>query len=283
MLNVKAHINTDFDYQLNKIENLIKKIPKDGFDGEYIFNYSLLDYLLSKPRHLRTPKILKTLSNETDNTISFIDGYLKRKKHNGKFIKLLAKHWTGIWNYLRTKSSFTDEHIELYFDLLIEHAEVADIKKIAEQSDLSSFIENNPYFLSSFKKDEKLKQIIEELNIFFKNLNTKDVSEDLLEFVYRGRFYEINPEMIKVWLVSRGNYDEKEFVEKNYSLLNDQLDTLEKLVEYIDENMSTYLNNVWFKLDSIKQEDPGYFYYIINSTSNIDLVVKWNTDGLKEN
>src|SRR5690606_3365460 len=43
--NVKSGINTSFTYELNKIENLIKKIPRKYFYRDVVFNYSLMDFL----------------------------------------------------------------------------------------------------------------------------------------------------------------------------------------------------------------------------------------------
>ncbi len=39
-------MNTEFDFKLNKPENLIKKINEKDFEKETILNYNLVDYLV---------------------------------------------------------------------------------------------------------------------------------------------------------------------------------------------------------------------------------------------
>jgi len=267
LLNVKAHIRTDFDFGLSKIDKLITKIPPVEFEQHYILNYSLLDYLLSTNGNSgQRLKIMTTLSNETEtSSVTFINGFIDKSEHVPKFIKSLAKVWPGMWKYISTKSNFTSARIEEYFRLIIEHAEIADINAIAEQSDFADHITEYEDFLIVSENQDKLKKIISTLNIKFKNLRFENAPSSLLDFVYEGKFYKANSYMLQSWMELKGVYEEDTFNTQNYSSFNNQHKELKVLIDYVDENLDQYMNEIWMPLPSDQNEEAGYLSFLLNS------------------
>ncbi|WP_461791383.1 YobI family P-loop NTPase [Pedobacter sp.] len=264
ILNVKAHKRVDFDFQLNEIDQVIKKIPDFEFESNYILNYSLVDHVLTKARHAQTrTKIMTLLSDESEIALSFMDGYKSYTKHGGLFIKTLAKEWSNIWDFLRGKSLFKDD----YFKLIIENAELEDLKRIANKSPLVEDIREHDSFLSISKNEEKLKKIIETFKIKFTSLALEDVPKTLVDFVFENNYYQINESNIQTWLKAKGNFVEEEFYQQNYSSFNRQGKTLRPLIDYVDTNLSHYLSTVWLNLGSAQSEDPEYLSFIINSSN----------------
>lgn len=257
LINVKSQTATDFNHKLRKISRLIPKINENEFDKEYILNYSLIDEILasSSYQNIRS-KILLKLKDESDVSIKFIEGYLDSGQNIPPFIWHITKVWTNIWTFLETKSNFSSERKLRYFKLIIENADVTDIRRLYESEYFKSYLLQQRNFLSIIPQIERLKKVIETLNIKFTDLDVSETPKDFLQYVLNGKYYTINIQMIKVMLSLSKNFNETDFDTKNYSaLLNSGADIL---MEYIHENINDYVKNVYLKLsDNIQDEEEA--------------------------
>lgn len=265
ILSVKGHKKTDYDFPLNSIDKIIKKIPDFEFENNYVLNYSLVDFLFSEEKSKQhREKIIKLLTNESEIAINFIDGYLDNTGNEGIFIKALAKEWSGIWRYIVDRASFTNERKNHYLNLIIEHVEVTNLQKIAKHSKLVKYLEQKANFLSCIKNEEKLKKIIETFKLKFEEPDLYNAPVSLIDFVFENDHYQINTNTLEAWMKYKGVYIEQEYVEQNYSAIKRNKKKLGELVKYVDDNLTDYLKNVWLKLEGDKQEDPEYFWYVID-------------------
>lgn len=220
LLNVRAHIKTEFDYPLQKINELIGKLTDMEFEQEYVLNYSLMDYLFRIGYSEQRSKIFSTLGKESESSIAFIDGYLQQNSVNEKsFIAQLLKAWPGIWNYLAIKSVFTQERVEYYFNLIIAHGDVKDIKVIARASDFNHYMVTKEDFLASIPDVSKLKEIIKELQVKFSAVDLKDAPIEMANFVIEGDYYQLNKTMAERVLRFRDSFAKKEYNIKNYTYI----------------------------------------------------------------
>lgn len=268
LINVKTQKISEFDYPLQKKENLLKRIDKFEFEKHYILNYDLLDLLITSSNYSgKKGKYFGLLASETESVIKFIDGYIDYTANIRKFIKYLCKEWLSIWDFIVTQSLYTEEKVEKYFRLIIEHAEVNDIKKIF--SDFTEYISNNENFLLIIQDTQKLEKIIKELNIKFKILNETSPKE-LLDYVYDNNYYAINRRTISFFLDKKVTssypdifYTESYFEIKNYSTI--KLSKLDKLINYVDDNINEYVTNVYLSIDTNTEEESEYYIQLLNN------------------
>lgn len=267
LMSLRSGEYTDFDFPLENIENLILKIRENEFEQPYILNYSLFDHIFSK-RGANTDrsKIIKSLSDESEKSIEFIDGFISSGKHLETFLPLLAKQWPRIWDYIGSRSFFAEERIQTYFKLFIEYLDLEDLKLLEKESDLASYIEDSEHFLTIIKNEKKLKKIIETFNIKFENLALENAPSKLVDFVFEKLHYQLNYTMVRRWIQLKGEYSKKEFETQNYTHINEQADNLISLIHYIDDNLALYLENIWFVQDGPITEDPSYLQFIINQS-----------------
>jgi hypothetical protein len=267
-MNIKTQNVNEFDFPLQKKENLLKKINKFDFDKPYVLNYDLLDFIIESSNYSDTKnKYFIQLSSETDTSIKFIDGFIERTGNIEKFIKYLCKEWFSIWDFISNESLYTKEKLNKYFKLIIEHAEVNDIKKIFANS--IKQISNNKDFLSVIKDENKLKQIIKELDIKFSILD-KSSPQELLDYVYVNNYYSINIEIVKFFFdkIDANTYkdifeDGNDFETKNYSAI--KLSKLDNLINYIDDNINKYVTSVYLNIDENTNEDIKYYIQLLNN------------------
>lgn len=267
LLNVKAHIKTEFDFQLEKIETLIPKIPVAEYGYDFVLNYSLLDYLLANDKGKNLKKsLLSTLSNEKEGSFKFVDGYLEKGTQVPAFIHQLVKHWPGIWKYVDTKSILTEDEKKEYFRLIITHADEEDIKKIAAKSKLANYISEYEEFLTIIPDEQKLRNIINNLEIKFSNQNLEAASNALVHFLHNGSHYVLSQSMIaKIIVAVEGSYDDEDFLEQNYTAINRS--GCKALIKYVDANLNSYVENVMLKLPNNKREDEEFLAFLLNDES----------------
>lgn len=264
LINVKSQLATEFDYKLDKIDKLIQKINPLEFEKEYILNYDLLDFLLTNSNYISiSDKMFNKLKDESETSIRFIDGFVDISKNIKSFIAKLIKNWPGIWQFLQTKSHFTEERKDTYFKLIIEYGEVDIISKMYENPFFKKSILGKKDFLNVISTLEKLKQIVESLKIKFTDLDITETPKELIEVIYQNNFYEINIAMIKLLLKSRNKFNEIDFDTKNYfSIKNSECD---KLDNYINSDINTYAENVYLRIDTNINEAEESLIELLNN------------------
>jgi hypothetical protein len=275
LINIKTQQSTEFNYQLHKVEKLIKKIHLFEFEKKYILNYSLLDFLLSNNKQkLKRNRIFEQLKNETDLSVKFIDGFIDYTTNIEKFMLSLCEHWIHIWDFIERKSNFTEKKKDKYFKLIIEYANVKDIKN-SEKYCLSRII-NDKSFLTITKNTDKLKEIIKVMNIKFTDLDESS-PDILLDFIYDGNYYCINPQMLKLILKHKKAYNQVDFETKNYSAI--KLSKLPNLIEYIDNDIDDY---IVFAYQEIKSNTNEPLEFLIKLLNNDDLSIKHKITIVKQ-
>jgi hypothetical protein len=261
LISVKTQNENDFDFPLYQKENLIKRISEFEFEKKYILNYDLIDFLINSSKYsTKQKKVFSQLSNESEISIRFIDEFIDYESNIEIFINILCKNWINIWNYISTKSNFTEDKIQKYFKLIIEHADVRDIKKIFNDSKGS--ISDNKNFLVLIDDHNKLEQIINELGIKFNVLNESSPKE-LLDYIYENNFYALSVYNIKFILRCKNKLNVNDFNNKNYTLIKKS--RLENLIRYVDENIEKYIENVYLKIESNTKETEEFYIEILNN------------------
>jgi hypothetical protein len=267
LINVKTLNKNEFDYPLQKKENLIKKISEFEFEKEYILNYDLLDFLIKSTEYPHKRKrFLEQLGNESNNVISFIDGFIDYTENIGIFINSVCKNWINIWSFIENNSDFTKEKVDKYFKLIIEYADVSNIKIIFAKS--KDIISDNEGFLTIIKDDAKLKKIINQLNIKFNNLN-ESPSNDLLDYIYNNDYYVLNIFNIRFILKLNDLLNVNDFNTKNYDTIKKS--KLTNLINYIDSNINEYIEDIYLNIETNKDEIEEYYIELLN---NEDILVK---------
>lgn len=261
LINVKKEEFTQYNYNIIKKNELLKKIDQFAFDKPYVFNHGLVDFLLkSNSNENKKEILLNQLSNESIDSINFIDEYLDNCTVVELFIKELCHHWTNIWQYIRYKSQYTDERIDKYFRLIIQQADIEDIAKIFEKE--YDYLINYSDFLniSSIKKG-KLEQIIERLNLKFVAIDI-DSPKLLLEYIFKNDYYDINVEMFRTLMSFNKEFEADEFETSNYGYILSK--GYDYQIKYIESNIDEYVEFVYLKLENNTKEKLENYKQLLN-------------------
>jgi hypothetical protein len=302
--NVKSGINESFDYELTNIENLIDNhIDIKYFSRETILNFNLLNYLSENysKYYKKYDAIIKLLSNGKEKSIEFIDQYINLSRpvpkqsliqtfgkeilsNNSResthkvnkirisiFIKLLFKEWKEFWNYIYSKSDYDEEKKNYYLSLIIHFATLDDIISSKNNNLLTIAINEKPYFLSILKSSkknnisDKVTELIEKLDIKFEKLDDpEEETKELFKYVYNHDHYQINKENIHQMIRLYGKREvESNFELSNYTTILES--NCESLIQYINSNINTYVEDVYLKLEQNKSDNEDTLLGLLNN------------------
>ena len=282
-LSIRNQSILEFDYPLNKIENLIEKINLVDFGTEYVLNYDLVDFILKRPIYYETQieSIFDKLKDESNISVHFINGFIDETENFGEFIKILCNHWTNIWNNTTSNDIITDENKVDLFESIITYAEISAIKSISRQSTFKQSIIGNSHFFFNCTDDyDKLKTLIKELDVIFTTINFDDTPDELLRFIYENNYYQINKEMVSSLIKKFGTFNQVTFDNSNYASINES--DCKYLIEYINQNINKYIESIYLKIDSNINETENSFINLLNdiaitTTNKIAIIKKVNT------
>lgn len=263
LINVKVQKASEFDYKLTKIERLIDKISLFDFEKEFVLNYDLVEFLQQKQNDFEKKKrLFKQLSNQSPRSISFIDGFIDITTDTKVFIQTICEYWKNIWTYIETDSFFDDSKRDKYFIQIIKYAKVEDIKLIfSSQQDL---LNKRPDFLQIIEDENKLKKIIEKLELKFENING-DSPSTIIDFVFKGNYYVLNREMIEMLLKHYKKYDSGIFATANFTSV--MTSSLASMIDYISDNLELYINSVYLKMETNTDEPLENYLKLLNNES----------------
>ncbi len=265
---VKEKKDLPFDYQLEKIGELLKRFQLRDFSTVNILNNNLVDHLLYDRDHPdKLDQLILVIANNNPKSVSFIQQYLRIGKQPGKFIELLGNKWDKLWAWVKVEANLPPDQQLQYLRLILENCNINDMKILDQKHLLSDEIELMADFInwaSETIDNDRIIRIIEELNLYFKNLDDIDPKGNIFDFIYRYNHFDINSHMISFILrLKSKNVLSEQLNKANLSTILKA--DLPELVSYINNNLSYYIEHVFMKLPENTQEDEAAVLLLINN------------------
>ena len=245
ILAVKNMEKLSYNYNLTKVGMVIQRLQPYEFEQKSIFNFILLEYLLSEENDSEKRMVLiEQLSDRTVESWEFIDEFIEQTQYKEKLIRLLAMHWPDMWNDIVQNMSITYERKIFYLQLLIDNVDTERLFELNDNNKMSSFIEKNPDILQQLSsiQDEKMVSLIETLGIIFKNVSIENVSEAVLRYIFENQCYELNDTMIHRIVEFQDDTMLSGLDTQNYTTII--LLGYEPLIKYIQENLKQYVKEI---------------------------------------
>jgi len=265
LINVKIQRPSEFDFKITKTEKLIEKISLFDFEKEYILNFDLVEFLQHKPNDFdKKKRLFKQLSNQSPSSIRFIDGFIEITADIKTFIQNLCEYWQNIWIYIESESLFDDAKKNDYFIQIIRYAKIEDIKSIF--SSHQSLLNKRADFLQITDDEKKLKKIIEKFDLKFDMINS-DSPISLIDYVYKGNYYDINKEVIVMLLKHYKKFNADKFSTANFSSI--MTSSLDPMINYIGANFEDYIYSVYLELETNTDEPIEHYLQLLNN-ENLD-------------
>lgn len=269
-ISIKNSIKQPFDYKLSKIEKLLLKINPLDFQTEYILNYDILDYLLSYSDKYdsQLESIFNKLKDESKISVEFIKAYFDTSQKLDGFIKILCNKWSNIWGFIESNPDFSEDLKNAILKSIIEYGDIKAIVEISKQSSLTNLILSDPLFLNITENHDRLKKVIEELKIRFSKIDFENSSNEMLSFIYKGTYYQLNFEMVASIIKKFGEFNQVEFDNSNYFAI--KTSKADQLIQYVEANIDDYIENVYLKVSTNVNEKEEYLIALLNN-ENIEI------------
>lgn len=243
ILSVKNREPKSFDYSLTATMVVAKRLQPYEFEQKAIYNFSLMEQLLSSDDEIEKRKIfIEQLSDESDVSWQFIDEFME------KFIVLLSDAWIEIWKYISTLPGIQYERQLYYLKLFFTTLNIEKIKEINVDDCLKNYLEEHEDFLSKVSKSvsvDILCEVIKKIDVSFKKIQIKEVPNQILDYIFDGQFYNLNNKMIDSIVAYKNKQLVSELDKKHYTTLVDL--GYMQLLKYIDENFNYYIENIVLK------------------------------------
>lgn len=245
ILAVKNMEKLPYNYNLTKVGMVIQRLQPYEFEQKSIFNFILLEYLLSEEEDIEKRTVLMgQLSDETVESWKFIDEFINQTQYKERFIQILAMRWKNMWNYIVQDITITYERKIFYLRLLVDNVDSKRLFELNDEHNISSFIETNADILQHLSsiQDQKVISLIKTLGISFTNVAIENVSEKVLRYVFENQCYELNSTMIRSIVEFEDDTMLSDLDTRNYTTIISL--GYEPLIKYIQENLNQYVKEI---------------------------------------
>lgn len=256
VLDVFAGRSNSYDYHLNLVENVLKKLTKEStkyLSSKASLNFDIMDYIAQNGTIAYLVPYMQQMSSHPDFVVQYIE---RGGKALGDFMNLLCAYWPNFWLYVLSE---LEKDKDYYLNLIIKHA--LDEYIIPIFQDKKQYLEEYADFLLVDTESEKLHSLISEMDLRFKNLNPETDKAEL-EYIYSQGYYQDNLQMLRVLLCKQDKWDESAFMARNYDYICDNFDLMS---EHIHHNLSEYIDNVFLASDSQQTITSEHLIKLLNS------------------
>jgi hypothetical protein len=266
---------TEFDTNIDNVEKLVNEINSIRYSNKSVLIFEIFRFLLkdSQKPYLKNTKLdllLNQVTNYNDDSIVFIEKFIKTlKSSNEENINILSnfyveitKTWDGFW--VVVKNNFSNEFLkrEILFDLFQLFSDNSGnqiINTLNRNKSITDYINSDDDFLKDIFERISIGNFISTLKILdfkLKGLSYDSKLDDLLLEIYKNNLYEINPNNLMLFakIDTKYNFDEKLFLDSNYSFLKTKEDTF--LFNRISSNLNEYIEKGYIKIDENVKEKP---------------------------
>ena len=278
-IKVKSREISEFNYKLEKIEGIVKKIGEKYFERKEVFNFDLLDFLLAN-RTVYENKyklFIQSLCDESKMSLKFIDEYIAQREDKKTFLTILLREWSGLCEYIFEKSNYSmNEKYELFEQILLCVEDIKEFLQIQGEDLIKKMVENDVMYLYKPENNNKFESQAEDLlNLLEVKIKKIEKPEDGYKYLYGTicfkNYYKITEANISLILKEFGNVEN--FKEANYTTISKS--TYRPLIDYINSNIQEYIKEVYLKLPDAQQEDEYKFKELLeNETLDEEIKVQ---------
>ena len=298
----------DFSFSIKHCANVIDRLYDYEFGQVEALNYDLADYLIGHGNNSdKQQAFIKQLVNQSKVSLRFIKAYVDRGINIEQFIRLVCHASHFVWAEFMYDEQLSVEKKNQYFKLMINSCDVSDIKNNnggCEDEEKGIYIkgvvkeyfedqENILHELAGVPWD-KIKQVIDELDIKFYKLNMAGLEKDIIDDIIRKRYIELNHSIMEALCKALGDRDsDDKLFQCNYQWLCELNN--ESLLEYVHDEFQEYVRVFIIGEESNTEEGKEFVDAILQRIfeEDIALCIKviekehlayWNklTDCLKD-
>lgn len=245
----------DYSYAIKHCANLIDRLYDYEFEQVEVLNFDLLDFFIkSNGETEKFEKLLGQLIAFSESSQKFIKAYIERGINVNRFWQLLCQRSSSMWTRFMFDNQLSQEKKDNYLKMIINACAIEDIKAnnsaytdevngIYAQNAIKEYFESDKDILLKMSdlSWDKVKQVLEVLNIRFANVNLTGLESWVVKDILQGRYFELNRDMLEAICDVFTPGSRQELFAANYQWLCKLNNG--HLLEYVHENFSKYIKD----------------------------------------
>lgn len=255
---------TNPNQKIDTPREVCANLREEDFGSKHVLNVALIDYLLENNEISanRIKSALRYISQNLKQSEEFFTAYFNTGKHLDKFVRSLSLEWPGCAG-MATFSAIGDELIS-YILRFVEAEYVSASMNNANV--LTKYLSEHGYLvLASDLKLPDNYDFLKKLNVHFDDLVLLEANKGLVSFAYEECLFAINSVNVNFILkrfAGKQSGDRLEPEKANYTSILASGD--KTLKDYIDNNLSDYIMNVFLTLPDNSDESGDAIQTLIN-------------------
>jgi len=278
LLNVKNKEDGNFNTKLSNVSELISRISEDEYEYEATLNKDIIYNLIKSPNYKNDSR-LELLFKQFEYIDGAFDEYIlpliyhlqDSQKELQRFIELMVvKYDPTIWKNIEQQNfedSKKDELLKRF--LFLSEDNIRSMNAASGDDSLKKYLTTKSNFIEVFDTSLEIgnvMKLIKVLNIKFQNLAFKKYDNNqIFNYIYQNKNYELNKNMLYQMLFYKYSVGQNEFnrlfYNQNYTTIYDS--NYDVLNDYVAENFTTYLEEIYFKLESKQNESEEAIFSFI--------------------
>ena len=296
-LGVMKEEEMDWDTNLKNPRALIDTLDLHYFSTPAIRNYALCNELFLQPESDKAKEFWKLIAKKNRNNYEFVDGCLQKQVSDDNAGKFFGCIMSANQNYMRelietsrSEEGWTRSFVEKQLGLYTAWALKQD-SGVALDQVVKEYIEETatiPCLLqeNGIRSSEDMYSFVKVFSLRFKVLDCDEAKKTgFLDIVIAECAYAIDGAMIMNLLKASGT-DVSGFQSQNYSVIRGC--GIRPVRDYVDADFSSYLDNVYLRLDAIQEDSEASILHVLNRDDLSDdekehFIKKQSTNGLIRN
>lgn len=261
IISVIGQVQLPYEYKIENVENVVKKISIEHFKKKCILNFRLVEYILEQPetkfadqRNLLIEQLCVLDQTEFDFITQFVEYSLNAATNLFEYI---GKKRYDFWHAICKEPAINSNQQELYFAILIKACFdfINDLDSEQEITNYLSLLEHICKFSEEYDCFESLQVILATLPVNIQHLDIPQTAGETAMFmhIYKNNLYAINSENVQkiLSILLRDKFNVTRFQTENLTYIYETGDN--HLISYINENLALYISNTASELQ--KQND----------------------------
>ncbi|MFJ6414467.1 hypothetical protein ACIQLG_16930 [Terribacillus saccharophilus] len=266
LLSITDQVAKEFAYKLTSPNKILSRLNLLDFDQCETLNFDLLTYLLNT-QTTNTNYLNRLLQQLIDtNNLNFVIEYLEQSEEDtSKFVQIISQKWPELFLSLYKDGRYTDDQIKDLAIRILYYSTKETIKNQNKYNGLSDFISNSHDFLNI--EEPMVEQLIhgfKYIGVKFDSIDYYSSNKELYREVYLNSLYQLNFDNVSLLLDTFYELDSVSSLNsKNLSLIRS--DSNQSLVEYVDENINQYIEEIVLRnCNEQINDDESTILYVLN-------------------
>jgi len=251
IISVIGQVQLPYEYKIENVENVVKKISIEHFKKKCILNFRLVEYILEQPetkfadqRNLLIEQLCVLDQTEFDFITQFVEYSLNAATNLFEYI---GKKRYDFWHAICKEPAIISNQQELYFAILIKACSdfIKDLDSEQEITNYLSSLEHICKFSEEYDCLESLQKIFNMLPVKMLSLDIPQTAGEkaMFMYIYKNNLYDITVENVQNILLGllSDKFDKTKFQSQNLTYIYETGEHF--LLSYIKNNLSVYLAN----------------------------------------